>query len=370
MQKDDIFGAGKTIILADDEAEICGTERATDPDRPLDDIRHDRVGLEPSSVLFEPLDANTEMMTSRDLLSPVMGTEALYTQAGWVTSKEHDQTHPPNNKGLPKWSQSEAGKSDFDIAESSAASDVKEVNSELIIRRSLATSQNQGTDSPLALTVDGITITNEARTSPLTMFAANSLGENIETLICDDDDGIDDDEPLQQQSDKESNEADHHDNFPIPTSIREIYNISNRNRLKKHVGSSPIELSAKERVELEKAEAILKERGLLNNKAFQEFFDASSNLPTSSGRESEEDLPYAGTIQDDLSFMKEIGWIQDDSDLNSLLDFQAQNSSERRADAGTSTSEISGGSDHYPNESQSDSARESPTKGGNSLSSF
>jgi hypothetical protein len=197
------------------------------------------------------------------------------------------------------------------------------------------------------------------------LLSTHGLGGRMDTMLDDDDDGIVDDVQTHQQSGQELEDVFHETDFDIPTSIGEIYNISNRNRLSKRYETSVHELDAKDLQELEEADALLRERILVNDKTFNYLFDDSS-VPTSSGRDSEESVPDSNLIQDDLSFMREIGWIQDDNDLNMLKDFQTQ-SNDRRAEAGTS--EISGGSDHYRTESNSETALESPLKSNNSVDS-
>jgi hypothetical protein len=124
--------------------------------------------------------------------------------------------------------------------------------------------------------------------------------------------------------------ADEDMEFRIPRSIREIYMISNRNRRNKKTGSPTPErgvtpTSEKDLEELAKADALLEEHG----DAVVGYFDETANTSpgkrhkTKSDRDSEETVPDApgnvATKDDDLAFMKEIGWIKSEDDLNSIL---------------------------------------------------
>lgn len=120
--------------------------------------------------------------------------------------------------------------------------------------------------------------------------------------------------------------------FVIPRSIREIYMISNRNRRNKKT-SSPTsqEKPLVDEDELAKAEAVLEKHG----EAVAGYFDSLSvpiskraRTKSGSGRESAESVPENNkdvsstampSKEDDLSFMKEIGWLNQGEDMPSLL---------------------------------------------------
>lgn len=340
--------------------------------RRVEETQQKFAGLAPSSAFFKPMNPSKDLLRNREMMSPVLGTEALYNQAGWMTPQEqHHMTQSTNNKRLSKQTESSRPGQDSNITGSRSPSGNKVTQIDSNVHDLQTSSRNQHDtkiiSSLATAAVDDMSMSVGADTSASLLLSTPAIGGRIATLLDDDDDGIDDDGPMHQQSERESENALHETNFAIPNSIREIYNISNRNRLYKHYGATTHELDAKELQELEEADALLRERTLMNDKTFNFLFDDSS-VPTSSGRDSEESVPDSNLIQDDLSFMKEIGWIQDENDLNILMDFQTQ-SNARRADAGTSTSELSVGRDHSPTESNSESATESPLKGNNSLSS-
>jgi hypothetical protein len=145
--------------------------------------------------------------------------------------------------------------------------------------------------------------------------------------------------------------------FVIPRSIREIYMISNRNRRNKKAGSPTPErgvtpTNEKERLALAQAEAFLESRGDAVARYFLDDNSTSSGKrqkqttnKSSSGRESEETVPYDSSIDvaskdDDFKFMKEIGWIPKHNESTTVEEFLNQGS----LFAGTSSGRNRGGS--------------------------
>jgi hypothetical protein len=136
--------------------------------------------------------------------------------------------------------------------------------------------------------------------------------------------------------------------FVMPRSMREIYKISNRNRSHKKAGSPTPErgmtpTTEKEREELARAEVLLTERGI----AELGYFDDNPASPgkrqrikSSTGRESEESVPQdsssVASKEDDIAFMKEIGWIKNSGEIQSMLGRPAGDDTEEQQPDGTS----------------------------------
>ncbi|GKZ01538.1 hypothetical protein MPSEU_001104400 [Mayamaea pseudoterrestris] len=103
--------------------------------------------------------------------------------------------------------------------------------------------------------------------------------------------------------------------YPIPRSMREIYKISNRNRRHKKTGSPETTptMSDKNKDELAKAEALLREQGLLDSPFFNDG-SSKKQRTKATGRESEESVPdeeidAAAERKADLAVLKEVGWM-------------------------------------------------------------
>lgn len=150
------------------------------------------------------------------LMSPVLGTQALYRQAGWMTQQEEEQDDSRRTLEL--------NTANANFATSSGGMDL------------------------------GTTPTNTEKDKVLpAVFGAVPIFGDKDADMQDDDD---DDEEEEEQKLMEEEE-----DFPIPRSMREIYKISNRNRrLKK--ATSPERGPVVEQDELAKAEELLRQRGV------------------------------------------------------------------------------------------------------------
>lgn len=271
---------------------------------------------EPSDTFFKP--AVTER--HRDLMSPVLGTEALYTIAGWMTPM-------PSDVGVE-----DVGDDDFD--EEEEEEEVREaLNSSLERARSLdgcsLATETNSVDFDRSLNVSSqVQDTSDSRKTAIPTIlnlVANSKSGSNPT-----------DHKAEAKSDAASEAQDEADiEFVIPKSIREIYMISNRNRRnKKTTSPTTEEKPLVDADELEKAEEILQMHG----QAVAGYFDSLSvpiskraRTKSESGRESAESVPENSkdknassnpvmpSKEDDLSFMKEIGWLNQGEDMPSLL---------------------------------------------------
>jgi exosome complex exonuclease RRP6 len=308
--------------------------------------------------------------------SPVLGTEALYLQAGWMTPHEKlralagSATSTCSSSG----SGTSAGEGGGGGGESGSRSQATAKTKNLV---SLHASNKNYQASAVAGATAKVTKASDGGAAPLlgrsvdgmaTVWAARgdeaagpgaaggaSLEEEIKRakqnssvvqaklrgslpsvlgLVTPIIDLLDDDEAAAEDGRGESRVRDAiaatasigrgDEDFDVPRSMREIYKISNRNRRNKKAGSPTPErgvtpTSEKEQEELARAEALLKERGLLPSAYFDEG-GAGGGSPgkrartkPSSGRESEETVPQDAAAlasrEEDFAILKSVGWI-------------------------------------------------------------
>ena len=263
------------------------------------------TGSSGSRSFFQPTEAR-----QRNIMSPVLGTEALYAQAGWTTP-------------LPKMSE-DAMEEEEEEDEEDDEEEADVGNEILQGKRTMRGSVGGDTDP--------VTVDQAKAASSVLQRDMELQKQSIPTVL-----GLAKTTSKQEETkEEESKTADAPnpsapedvDEFVIPRSIREIYMISNRNRRNKKTGS-PVPDHTMDVEELAKAEELLKSKG----DAVAGYFDTSSANPamqnkrarTKSGRESEESVPTTGpTIpskEEDLAFMKEIGWLNNNEDTASLLTY-------------------------------------------------
>ena len=297
-----------------------------------------------SSAFFKPATGEKERLR-RGMMSPVLATEALFQRAGWTTpfnpgvgdngpsssaaDTEIEGTGKPrrllavdssNDNFIAKASgdrglefsggavsgiRSADGTATVNVSKASSGASVVTQDGESYDLARSASSQISG---QLKLT------SNEAIPSVLGLIS-NAIGEEEEDAAAP--------EGAEGTAAPQIDEAD----YPIPKSMREIYNISNRNRRFKKAGSPTPErgvtpTSEKEKEELAKAEALLRERGHLDTGYFEELPGSPGKRARtkSTGRESEESVPPETAVskEEDINFMKEIGWIQSKAELDSI----------------------------------------------------
>lgn len=348
-------------------------EDVEDEDVKVDLLPVDKSTSATSSAFFKPATTDKEN-GRRDMMSPVMGTEDLYEQAGWTTPFDADQTTMPKKENGEAVLGEQATTTDDGEDEAPLAGMkpkklllVHAANQDYLSTEyadhSLEFGQKQGNDDrrERGRTVDGMGAARGAQRSksPASRNASDlehevqNARENAERIKSDmqfqevviptvlgliastrSDEEEDDDGDAKISSgakaDGDEQAADLEVEFRIPRSIREIYMISNRNRRNKKTGSPTPErgltpTNEKDREELAQAEAILKQYGDTVAGYFDDNTAASPGKRprTKSGRESEESVPDASVTvpskDDDISFMNEIGWIQNKDELEGVL---------------------------------------------------
>lgn len=341
-----------------------------------------------ASAFFQPASNTANTMLSSNtaaerhqhrggMMSPVLGTKALYEQAGWMTPSSatpivrdyEDEEEEDEEVGIvADWTTTDDDDDD-DKAEDgdnkprkllsvhSSNQQFKSASAQSMDLGARAIQEEHGgidhaasSSSNVNSSITPLSLDDEVSKQAAARKNASRIKSNMDTrndaipavlgLVAsskgDDDDDDDDDLPTSKK--KTSNPGDNEDleeDFIIPRSIREIYMISNRNRRNKKTGSPTPEQGAtptseKEREELARAEALLKERGdaVVGYFSFDADTSPGKRPRTKSGRESEESVPDPGhdvvSREEDVAFMKEIGWIQSKEEVEGMLNQRAR----------------------------------------------
>lgn len=300
----------------------------------------------------------TSQDDTRGMMSPVLGTEALYRQAGWISPYTDD-------KGISAV--------DSDIV--TTTDDVED--QELKPRRVLevhAANQNyrssQFSSHSLQLGQDGkdgLKLINgmgsvravHSSDIDVEVQVAQTVADNIRnaqekhTMLGLVSPTIDmDDIHVDEDDDGDVAEKPDEEQFVIPRSMREIYRISNRNRRNKKSSSPlPVELDEKEAIELIKAEEVLKSRAMEGKNYFEDIPGTPKRQRTKSTGTASLSSEEAGTGNDstmsreeDIAMMQEVGWIKDKDEVKSML--KQRDSSVERDDEDAASSEDEGTKPH------------------------
>jgi exosome complex exonuclease RRP6 len=296
-------------------------------------IQGDEVGIgAPSSAFFKPAHVPDREHGRRQrgmATSPVMGTAQLYQEAGWTTPVDYEAIADVTTTDDDEVDGSDSKPKRFlsvHVCNSNYKSHPsKESNVEDRRADGMGTvyAAREHSQSPVRGTVLDESQRAKQSSAQIRSILAQK-GSLLEIATTpgadeaeDDEDGTEGNSHLTKNDGEQSEEEE----FPIPRSMREIYKISNRNRLNRKAGSPTPELghtptSDKERDELAKAESFLRSKGLLDNSPYFESGAASPEKKQRtkiSGRESEESVPQdtdvAATREEDMALLSEIGWM-------------------------------------------------------------
>ena len=347
----------------------------------------------PSSAYFKPanpnddefVENNTLRRPSRPLMSPVLGTEALYREAGWISppqelyskgaegdnivediittsaTDDDSETDGDEMKNSRKETKRRKPKRGLAVHAANCKFQSKQytqhsmqMGSVLESADTSVSSKNDSNEKQNGI-IDGFGPARAAHGTSEDMEEAIKLAQNnaaqIRTMqgrchiiglissgaeLPDDDDsgdlnGNDEDE------DRDSGKATEQEKFIIPRSMREIYRISNRNRRNKKSSSPlPQEQNEEELKELERAESILK----LRSSEGKKYIDVIPNSPkrqrtkstgTASLSSSEDPaVQDSGSVtrEDDIALMQEVGWIEGKEEIDSMLRQRHENDRE------------------------------------------
>ena len=336
----------------------------------------------PSSAFFKPAKSQMDepspsARAEERLLSPVLGTEALYMQAGWMTPQDDSRKGPDavddiantttddddgdNNDGTMQQGLSNRkprhGISVHDANQKFRSNRFTPHSLQLGSRNSDERSEGL-LSSGVRGNTDGLGTARAAREHSRSPIESRSIEEDAELAqknaslirntmskeeqqllgLISSDAGLDDEDDERDAVEEGDGPGGGHDgkgrdndeaDFVIPRSMREIYRISNRNRRNKKAssptpGDRGTPINEKELEALANAEAVLKARGLEGRNYFDEFPDSPKRQRTKStaSTSSEEGQGHdSGTIsrEDDISLMQEIGWIKGKEEVESML---------------------------------------------------
>lgn len=299
-----------------------------------------------SSAFFAaPANPMTPSERRADMMSPVLGTEALYQQAGWMTPQEivtstaaEDDEDDDAEEGAVAGTPHKPTHRALELHEANAAYR----SAASLAPHSLRLGHNPGTGednlAPTTRTADGLATVRagseqeetaalasaqqtSARIRQTTQTSKNQaipavLGLNPSSAQVDDNT----DAPT-PSAPKPEPPPSLEEEFPIPRSMREIYKVSNRNRRYKKTGSPTPERGATPTTEKEQRALAEAEAFLRDSPAAAYFDESAAAVPKKArrGRESEESVPDAVSKEDDVQFLKEIGWIRSPAHAEALL---------------------------------------------------
>ena len=330
----------------------------------------------PSSAFFKPANSGEDELRDR-LLSPVLGTEALYMQAGWITPLQKRGRGPDFENQVVDVVTTTA---DEDEEGSDRCGDdnkprhvltVHEVNqkfrSSQFSAHSLQLRQNQDRErsadgmgaaraarahvgSPHAPSIDEETTRARKAATHIHVAQKNQMiGLISPTTELDE---VDDEEMATDEQDEDPKGTEQgEEEFVVPRSMREIYRISNRNRRNKKATSPTPERAGtpaneRELEALAKAEEVLKVRGLEGKNYFDEIPGSPKRQRTKStgtASLSSEDAQGhdSGSIsrEDDIGLMQEIGWINDKEEVDNILKSRRAIDGDEAVDPGDEDSE-------------------------------
>lgn len=339
-------------LLLRNSKEVLALIQSCRPQNPKSALR--------SSAFFKPAmpdddDADPQLSDAdavsgdRVLRSPVLGTEALYRQAGWVSpnlgssgggSLEVEEI-------VTTGTEDDGGKDDHDKQQIQPRRllTVHKSNETYRTGQFTAHSLKLGAGSTrekvsdMCGEVDGLgparaahasDVEETARLAQINATAIRNTQENHVKMIglispasnLEDGNRHDDEDDNDEGGAENSNQEE----FVIPRSMREIYRISNRNRRSKKSGSPapPDATNEKEELELEKAEALLKDRGMegyFENLPGTQKRQRTKSTGTSSSSASEEAHhdPTNTSRDEDIALMQEIGWVKDKTEITNML---------------------------------------------------
>jgi hypothetical protein len=290
------------------------------------------------------------------LLSPVLGTEALYRQAGWISPHVDDKGSANEVVDVVTTTDDDDDDAEENNLKPRRVLAVHETNQKYRSSQFSSHSLQMGEDDcDEPDVVDGMGSARAAHPQDLKEEAqlAQTNAANIRTaqkshamigLISPTTD-MDEDDDDEEEEDKEMVETSkNEEEFVIPRSMREIYRISNRNRRnKKSMSPLPSEPNEKEAQELAKAEELLKTRSLEGKNYFDEIPGTPKRQRTKStgtaSLSSEEAQGHDSGIsrEEDIGLMQDIGWIKGKEEVDIMLKQRHESNADGEEDEAASS---------------------------------
>eukprot|EP00978_Attheya_sp_CCMP212_P005705 scaffold12806_cov55-Attheya_sp.AAC.3 len=298
--------------------------------------------------------------SSSGFLSPVLGTEALYKEAGWDDDEQdHDEDgtneeDPGDEDNVPVEEAGENADQEMrmeEVKDDRTLLEVSQVNQDYVASTHMSHSLEFTGGHDRGVTVDGMGAARaalgqtfsggeeeyeQAKQTALQVREALVNGDALlqflrggstSTTIPSSGVGGNDDQDYDNHNDEEEGEENDEsgDENSIPKSMKEIYKISNRNRRR----SKKPSMSGKDgetmtttegrqvdemQVDtLEGAEAVLASRGTNG------YFGGGKRQRTKSGGGTE-DTSATTERDDDVALMQEVGWIKDQKEAQDMVE--------------------------------------------------
>jgi exosome complex exonuclease RRP6 len=286
----------------------------------------------------------TPPMRNREMLSPILGSDALYKQAGWLSESEDDQS---TRKSL-----------DVNTANRGYASSHYLSHS---IEMSPPALDNESAANRRGITSDGFgTSLNSATSVHEDRRIANNSASLIRSKLTDSGDGgqsrfslmdfirplptTTDDTALEDQDNNDDNDgstehgattAIDEEDVTVPKSMREIYNLSNANR-RQH--NKDKEKGSKDKIQFEGGNVSAK-------KMKEDDIKGAESCITSRGYFKKQKTGTGGSgtpgKEGDVKLMMKMGWVTSKKDAESLAILPKQEDTDDK-DKGTSSQKRSG----------------------------
>mmetsp|Transcript_23283 Transcript_23283/g.28607 ORF Transcript_23283/g.28607 Transcript_23283/m.28607 type:complete len:1046 (+) Transcript_23283:200-3337(+) len=306
------------------------------------------------SKLISSPGANTKSEMKRSgMLSPVLGTEALYQQAGWTTSQGNSRQNPNDHPS----SSSEASTTEIMVHSSNSSFKANSYTSHSLEMNSCAhakSSEDEGKNRR-GQSVDGmgaarviLNQTSDDNSNPgvemqnkvamqcasrirgammsgnqnlLGLVQPTSFANEKEEVADGDENGVDE------------GMEDSLDDYKIPKSMKEIYQISNKNRRRQKKSSVLFENEHKlncgqeKEEELKKAGLLLSRKGPDGTDYFNDTSTTKRQRTKSVDESTEKNDNVASSLsnkEDDIDLMTELGWVKDKEEAAELIAHYSQ----------------------------------------------
>uniref|UniRef100_A0A7S4AKJ7 HRDC domain-containing protein n=1 Tax=Pseudo-nitzschia australis TaxID=44445 RepID=A0A7S4AKJ7_9STRA len=345
-----------------------------------------------SSAYFKPANPDEDNMednetprrlSPRSLMSPVLGTDALYRELGWISpadklsgkedgdgivedilttsATDNDSDDDGDKLKGNSWGEGQANKDRFNRKPGRGLA-VHDANQNFQSRQFTLHSLKMGGNDPPTETSNSSKTNSDTKRGELidgfgparmTHLTSEDMEEAVELakssaaqirtsqetcgiigLISSSadlrDEGDDRGDLVGNDDDQvgEKGKTPEQEEFVIPRSMREIYRISNRNRRNKKSSSPlPQEHDEEELKELEKAELILKSRSsegknyidMIPSSPKRQRTKSSGAASLSSSEDAIGQDSGSLTREDDIALMQEVGWVEGEEEINSML---------------------------------------------------
>jgi len=279
---------------------------------------------------------------NREMLSPILGSDALYKQAGWLSESEDDQS----TRKILDVSAANRGYSSSHYMSHSIEMSPPHLENDSAANRRGITSAGFGTSLSANSAHEDLRVANNsASLIQNNLMGSGGLGNSRFSLMDfirpnppsedltfeDQDNGVDNDSSAENNV---TNAVDEED-VTVPKSMREIYNLSNANR-RQH--NKDKEKGTKEQIEFEDGNISAK-------KMKEDDIKGAESCIASRGyfKKQKTGTGGSGTLgkEGDIKLMMKMGWVNSKKDAESLATLPKQDDADDK-DKGNSSQKRSG----------------------------